>query len=289
MEVPTRLYKYLPLCFADNLLRHGDVLFRNLAYFRKIEDRGRRDLLEGLHMDYPDNPVAIEAPDRGMLWRGRAAFLNSINPERLFVFCLSEGLDDALFQEFLADACVEIDDPSEFIRRCRVAVARKFLLRDSGLLHGRVSYYAPNRAAPIDVTNPKQIAFCKHAPYANQREYRLAVPLKGAFKLTRRIVNQRFSFDEEVAAGVSDERHVTIGSISDIATVHTRLVSVPASSHIGRREIDVQESMGGSCAGAHEERRAEVSLSTDAHTEDRFPQHPAARRGSGNSRMKPSK
>jgi hypothetical protein len=85
-------------------------------------------------------------------------------------------------------------------------------------------HYLPNRPAPIDVTNPRQIAFCKHEAYAVEREYRLAFPLKGALKQTRRMVRMDggFSFDEEIAALISDKREVIIGSISDIATVHTR-------------------------------------------------------------------
>jgi hypothetical protein len=219
-EVPERLYKYLPSRYADSFVNRGDVLFRNLAYFRKIEDIGRRDLLEGLHMDYPDNPITIEAIHGPGWWRGRAAFLNSIDSQRLFIFCLSEILDDSLFKKFSADVCIEIINPLEFIRRCRVAVGKKFYFRDSGLLHGAISYYLPNRPAPIDVTNPRQIAFCKHEAYTDEREYRLIIPLRGALKHTRRIVNEHFSFDEEITAGVSDERHVIVGSISDIATMH---------------------------------------------------------------------
>lgn len=219
---PARLYKYLPSRFADGFVRRGDLLFRNLAYFRKIEDRGRGDLLEGLHMDRPDNPIAIEAVDTRVRWQGRGAFLNSIDPQRLLVFSLSEILTDSMFGEFNADTCVEIMDPPEFIRRCRIAVGRQLHFRDSSLLYGRVFYYAPNRAAPIDVTNTRQIPFCKHEAYSHQREYRLAVPLRGGLKLTRRIVNELFSFDEEIAASVPDERRVIIGSMSDIATIHTR-------------------------------------------------------------------
>lgn len=222
-EVPGRLYKYLPSCYADSFVERGVVLFSNLAHFRMSEDIGRRDLLEGLHRDYPDNPVTIKAMHGHGWFRGRAAFLNSINTQRLFVFCLSEILDDSLFKRFSSDACVEIVNPLEFIRRCRVAVGKNFRFRDSSLLDGFISYYLPNRPAPIDVTNPRQLAFCKHEAYAVEREYRLAFPLKGALKQTRRIVRMEgFSFDEEIAALISAKQKVIIGSISDIATVHTR-------------------------------------------------------------------
>jgi len=222
MGVPARLYKYLPSRFADDFVRRGDLFFCNLAHFRKIEDRGRRDLLEGLHMDRPDGSITIEMKSSGYRWQGKASFLNAIDPQRLLVLCLSELLLDSLFEKFRSDTCVEITDPSEFIRRCRMAVEKQFQFRDSDLLHGGVLYYAPNRPAPIDVTNPKQIPFCKHETYSQEREYRLAVPLKGALTVTRRIVNELFSFDEEVAAGISDERHVIIGCIDDIATLHSR-------------------------------------------------------------------
>ncbi len=223
MEIPGQLYKYLPSRYVDSFVKQGIVLFRNLAHFRKSEDIGRRDLLEGLHLDYPDNPVTIQARHGSGWFRGRAAFLNSINTQRLFVFCLSEILAGSLFKKFSSDACVEILNPLEFIRRCRVAVGKKFYFRDSGLLNGPVSYYAPNRPAPIDVTNPRRLAFCKHESYADEHEYRLAFSLQGALKQTRRIVrlDGGFSFDEEIGVLVSDERKVIIGSISDIATVHT--------------------------------------------------------------------
>jgi hypothetical protein len=224
MAVPGRLYKYLPSRYLDSFVGQGLLLFRNLTHFRKIEDIGRRDLLEGLHLDYPDNPVSVTSLDGSARFYGRAAFINSINTQLLFVFCLSEILDDSLFKKFSSDACVEIINPSEFIRRCRVAVAKTFFFRDSPLLDRGISYYMPNRPAPIDVHNPRHLAFCKHESYADEHEYRLAFALRGAFKQTRRLVRMGggFSFDEELEVLTSDKREVTIGPISDIVTVHTQ-------------------------------------------------------------------
>jgi len=233
MEVPGRLYKYLPSCYADSFVERGVVLFRNLAHFRMIEDIGRRDLLEGLHMDYPDNPVTITSLHGRGWFRGRAAFLNSINTQRLFVFCLSEILDDSLFEKFSADACVEIVNPLEFIRRCRVAVRKKFYFRDSDLLYRAISYYLPNRPAPIDVTNPRQLAFCKHEKYAVEREYRLAFALKGALKRTRRMVriDEGFSFDEEIAALNSDKREVMAPSATSLLCIRAHQSRLLAEFH----------------------------------------------------------
>lgn len=44
--------------------------------------------------------------------------------------------------------------------------------------------------------------------------------LRGGLKLTERIVTQRFTFDEEIAAGKPAHRSVVIGSIEDIVKIH---------------------------------------------------------------------
>lgn len=222
MSPSIRLYKYLPSQFVDRFVSRGDLFFRNLAYFRKIEDRGRSDLLEGLHMDRPDNPITIETTDGRIRWEGTAAILNSIDPQKVFVLCLSELFCDSLFEEFNADACIEIIDSCEFMRRCQSTIGKQIRFAETGLLHNRVNYYAPNRAISHDVTNPRLIPFFKHEDYSYQNEYRLVVALKSGLKLTTRMVNELFTFDNEVSAGIPNFRHIFIGSISDIVKVHTR-------------------------------------------------------------------
>ena len=220
MATPTRLYKYMPSRFTKGFLERGDLLFRNLAYFRQIEEKGRCDLLEGLHMDYPDNEVTIETTDGRVRWRGRAAFLNSVNSNELFAFCLSEVLSTKLFTEFGADSCVEILDPTKFLQRCRETVARHPGLAESGLLHGRVEYYAPNKGVMMNVKDPRCIPFFKHEEYSHQCEYRLAAARPRGLHLTQTIVSPTFSFDDEIAAGRPEYEHLFIGSLKDIAKVH---------------------------------------------------------------------
>lgn len=220
MTLPTKLFKYLPREFVDTVRGRGDLLFRNLSYFRRIEEVGRNDLLEGLHMDRPDNDITIQAVDDGFTWKGPAAFLNSINQDRLLIFCLSEVLSEDLYSEFGADACIEFTEPEEFIRRCQRVVDRQSRFAESGLLHDRVEYYAPNAPAIRSVKDPRCIPFFKHQAYSPQREYRLAVALRGGLKLTQRIVSEKFTFDEELAAARPVHRHVFIGPIDDITQVH---------------------------------------------------------------------
>ncbi len=222
MKTPKRLFKYLPSHFLERVLRRGDLLFRNLSYFRRIEEKGRGDLLEGLHMDYPDNPIKIETTDGRVKWEGRAAFLNRVKTDKLYVFCLSRELNPALYYEFGADACIEITDAPEFLRRCERVIATQVRFAESGLLHGPVLYYAPNQPLDADVTDVRIIPFCKHKSYSHQAEYRLAFATRGGLSLTRQIVNELSSFKEDVATGNDGRRHVTVGEIHDIARVHYR-------------------------------------------------------------------
>lgn len=171
-------------------------------------------------MDRPDNDITIQAVDGSFTWKGPAAFLNSVKQDRLLIFCLSEVLSDDLYTEFGADACIEIINPEEFIRRCQRVVGSQQRFAESGLLHDRVEYYAPNAPAIRSVKDPRRIPFFKHQAYSRQREYRLAVALRGGLNLTQRIVNEQFTFDEELATGRSDHRHVFIGPIDDITRVH---------------------------------------------------------------------
>jgi len=77
-----------------------------------------------------------------------------------------------------------------------------------------VEYYAPNRKVERDIREARWLPFFKHENYSHQEEYRLAAALKGGLRLTQRVVDERFTFEEEVAAGKPTERHVFIGSHS---------------------------------------------------------------------------
>ena len=88
-------------------------------------------------------------------------------------------LAPALFAEFNADACVEILDVDEFLQRCNDTISRQTRFSESGLLHERVEYYAPNRKVERDISEARWLPFFKHGSYSHQEEYRLAAALKG--------------------------------------------------------------------------------------------------------------
>lgn len=221
MGAPARLYKYLPLAFVQRVIRRGDFLFRNLSYFRQLEHAGRGDLLEGLHMDRPDNPVRLTRQD-GHVWEGEAAFLNSVEQDRILIFCLSTELSPSLFDEFQADACIEFVHPDQLLRRAETVIGGQARFAPDGMLHREVLYYSPNRELGASVTDVRVLPFVKHEAYRHQAEYRLVASLRGGLKLTRRIVNSLFTFDEELARARPGHRHIFLGSLEAMVKVHKR-------------------------------------------------------------------
>jgi len=103
------LYKYLPSQYADAFLR-GEILFRNLSYFKRLDCRSRGDATEGIHRDRPEGGATLENLSMGGTVYGDFTSLNEIDSDLVFVFCTSEIFDEALFHEFEADCCIEIDN-----------------------------------------------------------------------------------------------------------------------------------------------------------------------------------
>jgi hypothetical protein len=164
------LYKFLPLAYAQRL-RHGEVLFRSLSYFRALEHEARGDEAEGVHIDAPDHDVTLTT-NTGIRSVGRYRYLRSVKQEDIFAFCCSSEFDDSLFAEFGADACVVITDPEVFFLRCRAALRGPLPVEPPGLIHKAVDYFEPNREPPTDITKATNIPFLKHIGFAGQREYR---------------------------------------------------------------------------------------------------------------------
>jgi hypothetical protein len=84
------LFKYLPAQYADSVL-DGEILFRNLVFFKRIEDDPRRDLSEGTHISAPDSDYTITNLSKGgKVDKVRWPFHNILAaPERVFCFCTS--------------------------------------------------------------------------------------------------------------------------------------------------------------------------------------------------------
>jgi len=80
--------KYLPVKDLQTFLE-GDVLFRSLAYFRNFEDeRAIGDRYEGTRSHSPTGGLVI-TKSNGEKLRMPHAFDSSVNPNDIFVFCVS--------------------------------------------------------------------------------------------------------------------------------------------------------------------------------------------------------
>lgn len=217
---PSILYKYLPSQYVDAVLKRGELLFRNLSYFRQYECEQRGDPLEGHHKDNPDNDIVITNLSMGSKIKGDFSFLNLTDTDHIYVFCLSKTYSENFFQEFESDACIEINDVPEFIRRSRIAVKRLVSAHRSGLLHKSVTYYLSNEPIELNIKDPKELIFAKDLSFKHQDEYRLAFGKKNAFKLEQKIVvNSKYDFRAEATKGTPKEKMIRIGNITDIVKV----------------------------------------------------------------------
>ena len=186
---PRRIYKYLPSRYVDDLVRRGRVLFRNLTYFRKYaSDPSRGDLFEGRHVDRPGGGVKLTSVSSGRTVEGDFAFINSIQTDKVFAFCLSTRHEPELYEMFEADACVEITSPIQFVKDCRRALRALKDRRKFKLLHREVEYYREVEAVLGDVKDPSALPFFKPITYASQAEYRIVLAHPASFELKERIV-----------------------------------------------------------------------------------------------------
>ena len=220
---PDKIYKYIPSKYMDDVTRNGTLLFRNLSSFRQMEDRSRGDQLEGHHRDNPDRNVTITSLSTGVTVSGDFSFLNSTNTDKTFIYCLSTLHDDRLYDDFSCDACIEIMEPAEFVRRVRIAVKRLVSIDPAGLISGPVHYYAATKPSKYDIKNPKELVFLKDEEYSYQREYRLVFGRKNAFKLEQKIVvNSAYDFLSAAKNRIPKEKRIMIGPIREMVTVHRR-------------------------------------------------------------------
>lgn len=218
---PDRIYKYTPSKYVDDVTKKGTVLFRNLSSFRQMEDRSRGDHLEGHHRDNPDRNVTVTSLNTGVTISGDFSFLNSTNTEKTFVYCLSTLHDERLYGDFSCDACIEIIEPAEFIRRVRIAVRRLVSVDPAGLISGSVHYYTANKPSELDIKNPKKLVFLKDEEYSYQREYRLVFGRKNAFNLEQKIVvNSAYDFHSAAKHSIPKKKCIMIGPIQELVTVH---------------------------------------------------------------------
>lgn len=222
------LFKYLPSKYVESFTKEGKILFRNLTFFKEIEDDNkRRDELEGSHRDTgkSDNGFDIILQNGSKL-KGDY-FDNSINTDKVFVFCLSNVYDEKLYDDFKCDACVRITDTREFLNLCKIKIA---LLKGkiSKLFFNNVEYYDYTKQISMDLKEPTNIPLFKRKIYEPQHEFRLYFAENDGFKITKKITiknSNPFNLpkDKEIKPVLKKENRIlTIGNIMHITEVFFR-------------------------------------------------------------------
>jgi hypothetical protein len=83
------------------------------------------------------------------------------------LLCFTKRVSPRLFQDFGADACLQIHDQAEFLARLKAAT--EFQLPGWALWSGDVQYYDPfSRRAALSIP-----LYCKTIGYAYQQEFRM--------------------------------------------------------------------------------------------------------------------
>ncbi|PTQ86881.1 hypothetical protein [Nitrosomonas ureae] len=214
---PTSLYKYLPFEFVPSVLNRGEILFRNLTYFRQYEGIIRGDVYESIFRHSPQNETVFNILTNGKKIVLKTSFLHSTDSEQIYAYCLSEQLSKNLMVEFKSNACIEIFNPHEFIRRVRFAVMRLISVHSNGLLAQPVIYYDAVNVPDFDYNDPKKIIFAKENSYAWQNEYRLCFGKKRAFKFKQEFTLKMYDPHIEAMKGVCKDKIIKIGNLKDIA------------------------------------------------------------------------
>jgi hypothetical protein len=186
--LPHRLYKYLPNQYVEAVVKQGKLIFRTLSYFQQAEDPERGDPFESMHVERPGSGVTITNLRTNQSHTDDFAFINRNSADRIYCFCLSHRKEAELFRQFRSNACVEILDVPEFLRRWRRAVSRLKSSSEWELLHRDVEYYHVARPALADIKDPRNLPFFKREIYAHQDEYRLVAARTRDLKLIQELV-----------------------------------------------------------------------------------------------------
>lgn len=213
------LYKYLPSKFVSAFIDKGEILFRNLAHFHNIEDVAIGDDNEGIHTDAPDNDVTLSMVNSYVKSVGKYYAVNKLKyPDLVFAFCLSNSKNSELLTSLKYDACIEIYNPDEFVRRVRVKVMQSLSTdKKFGLIAKSANYYDPKLKANFSIQDARELPFVKNKSYEYQDEFRLVFGKKKGFDLTQQFLMPGHIEHKNLRLGA--KKIIKINALHDVARV----------------------------------------------------------------------
>ena len=153
-----KLYKYLPLQYAERMLCRGELLFRSLSYFRDLEKDGvRQDDNEGILSHRPADGLELTKVGTGEIIKLPHRFEAEAKVNQIFVACFSTEFSKDLAAEFGADACVEVADSIKLVARVRSAIRLRAAIDKKVLPFGLVQYRTGEEPPNVDWALPEKI------------------------------------------------------------------------------------------------------------------------------------
>ena len=227
-HIPDVLYRrFSELVFAERFLIDGEILIRNLLYYRGIEGTydTRCDPLEGRYQNkWPQGAQLLIQSEPNGEWIPIGGILSYTQnlpfPERYFVYCFSSQLDDAQVGNF-GKYLVTIHNPQELFNRITSGVVAR-----SHFCWGEVKYYDDDiEGLSCIYSNYTQdgtpIWMAKRKTYSNEHEFRIAI-MRGDVEhlwTNRMAGSQQYLNTNEWQKDLTCK--VIVGDISDIASLST--------------------------------------------------------------------
>ncbi len=181
MFPPPALFRFTDRCYAESFASDGVVSFNHARNYTAGElTPGQRDD-EQCRIYVPDaSTLQVSVGDANQpqqLLTGITDFNLTLNlhhqgqPLGYYLLCFSLSCETSLYEEFSADTCIELFDPSEFFRRLQPAVRTKY---DGWDCHGKQVQYFRRDSLPTTV-NQGELIYWKDSVFAHQQEFRFTI------------------------------------------------------------------------------------------------------------------
>ncbi len=166
MDVPVRLYRVGELVHLQRFIEEGEILFRPLSYYRKIEDSTRHDEFDGLHAFNVDGgKLSLINPVTGLTegnWDlvGHSTYGDHAG-NNVFVCCFSTA------QISFEKPNLEIFDVAGLMNALEPLISERNLQP----IAGRVRYY--NESLPLESFDEGMSWLKKRQSFSREREFRI--------------------------------------------------------------------------------------------------------------------